>query len=126
MRLEPGYQGAESDTIRQYRMERIAGDPAQLTRSTVNMLALVGRRSWGRIFIDKAPWPRPLRARQSRVTNEAPVYNISELSKEFTALAVFSDDKGNEVTGPLQICLQHAPEDHLVTWFLRKAHGELW
>ena len=126
MRLEPGYQGVESDTIRQDRMERIARDPAQLTRSTVNMLALVSRRSGGRVFIDKAPWPRPLRARQSRVTNEAPVYNISELSKEFTALAVFSDDQGHEVTGPLQICLQHAPEDHLVTWFLRKAHGELW
>ena len=107
-------------------MERIARDPAQLTRLTVNMLALVSRRSGGRVFIDKAPWPRPLRARQSRVTNEAPVYNISELSKEFTALAVFSDDQGHEVTGPLQICLQHAPENHLVTWFLRKAHGELW
>ena len=108
-------------------MERLTRDPTLAQRLAVNVrLSLSHRRHGGRILMDKAPWPRPLRARKSRLTGEAPVYHRSELSKEITVLAIFSDDEGNEVTGPMPICLQHAPEDHLVTWFFRKTHGELW
>ena len=108
-------------------MERLTRDTTQARRLSVNVcLSLAHRRPGGRIFMDEAPWPRPFRARKSRLTSEVPVYHRSELSNEITVLAVFSDGKGNEVTGPMPICLQHALEEHLVTWFLRKAHGELW
>ena len=109
-------------------MERFIRDPTLAQRLAVNVrLSLSHRRHRGRVLsMDKAPWPRPIRARKSRLAGESPVYHISELSADIVVLASFSDDEGNEVTGPMPVCLQHAPEEHLVTWFFRKTQGELW
>ena len=109
-------------------MERLARDPTQAQRLAVNVCLLLShRRHGGRILsMDKAPWPRPVRTRKSRLAGESPVYHISELSADIVVLASFSDDEGNEVMGPMPVRLQSAPEEHLVTWFVRKTLGDLW
>ena len=108
-------------------MERFTHDPTLAQRLAVNVhLSLLHRRHGGRaLSMDKAPWPRPIRARTSKLAGKSPVYHISELSADILVLTSFSDDEGNEVMSPMPVRLQSAPEEQLVTWFFRKTLGDL-
>ena len=108
-------------------MERFTHDPTLAQRLAVNVrLSLWHRRQGGQILsMDKAPWPRPIRARTSKLAGESPVSHIYDLSSDILILASVSDEEGNEVMRPTPFRLRSAPAEPLVTWFFRKTLGDL-
>ena len=103
-------------------MERFTHDPTLAQRLAVNFRALLWhRRKGGRALVmDRAPWPRPVRARTSKWAGKFRVSHIYDLSPDILILASISDDEGNEVMRPMPCSLRNAPADPLVTWSYRK------
>ena len=115
------------ETLELAGMERFTYDPTLAQRLAVTFRALLWhRRQGGRALVmDRAPWPRPIRARRSKWAGKFCVSHIYDLSRHIVILASVSDDDGKEVMRPMPCSFKHAPADPLVTWSYHKTLGDV-
>ena len=108
-------------------MERFTYDPTldQLSVATLRMLLWRRRQGGQGLVMNRAPWPRPIRARRSEWAGRLQVFHTYNLSRHTVILASASDDEGEEVMRPMQFSFKEAPAGALRTWSYRDTLGDV-
>ena len=108
-------------------MERFTYDPTLAQWSVATFRTSLWRRRQGGqgLVMDRAPWPRPIRARRSRWAGRLQVFHTYNFSRHTVILASASDDEGEEVMRPMHSSFKEAPAGALRTWLYRETLGDM-